>query len=264
MTMHKLKLLNRVDSLSLNTMTRYGAIILVALFLSGCAMIAKAPMDVITYQHSDPKADHGRMIVFLRGIGGSHQSFEEEGFVADVWACGLPFDMAAPNAHFGYYGDRNLITRLKEDVIEPARNRGCHKIWLVGISMGGLGALLYLMERPQDIAGVYLIAPFLGSSTFLEEIAVAGGVSQWNPGHYKAENDWERMLWHWIKTDIADHTDKIIYLGYGTNDPYKRSSQLLAPLLPPDRVTAIDGTHDYQTFKTLWKMFLEKDDKLRN
>jgi pimeloyl-ACP methyl ester carboxylesterase len=243
---------------------RYFEAIMLVVFLSGCAMIAPAPMDVLTYENPNKDVANQRLIVFLRGIGGSHHSFEEEGLVADVWACGLPFDMAAPNAHFGYYGDRNLIKRLKEDVIDPARARGCKQIWLVGFSMGGLGALLYLMERPQDIAGVYLISPFLGRQFFLEEIEAAGGVRQWDPGPYKAEEDWQRMLWRWIKTTIADNPNKIVYLGYGTDDPYKSGPQLLANILPPNRVYAIDGAHDYQTMKALWKIFLENDGKLRN
>jgi pimeloyl-ACP methyl ester carboxylesterase len=245
-------------------MMRYLAAIMLVAFLLGCAMIAPAPMDVLTYENPNKAAANKRLFVFLRGMGGSHHSFEEKGLVADVWARGLPFDMAAPNAHFGYYGDRNLIVRLKEDVIDPARAKGYKKIWLVGVSMGGLGALLYLMERPQDIAGVYLIAPYLGSQSFLDEIEAAGGVRQWDPGAYIAEEDWQRMLWHWIKTTIADSPAKIVYLGYGTDDPYKNGPQILAPLLQQDRVYTIDGGHDYKTIKTLWEIFLDHSSKLRN
>ncbi len=252
------------DTNGMGQMIRYLAAIMLVAFLSGCAIFAKAPMDVLTYENPNKEEAHQRLFVFLRGIGGSHYSFEEQGLVAEVWARGLPFDMVAPNAHFGYYGDRNLITRLKEDVIDPARARGYKKIWLVGVSMGGLGSLLYLMERPEDIAGVYLISPYLGTQSFLEEIEFAGGVRQWDPGHYKAEEDWQRMLWHWMKTTIADNPDKIVYLGYGSDDPYKIGQQLLATMLPPNRVYAIDGGHDFQTLKALWKIFLENDAKLRN
>jgi len=231
---------------------------------AGCASLSPAPMDVLTYPDPDKGAAHQRMFVFLRGIGGGHRCFEEEGLVDDVRACGLPYDMAAPNAHLGYYIDRSLIVRLKEDVIGPARARGVDKIWLVGVSMGGLGAMLYLREHPEDIAGVYLMAPFLGPPGLLEEIEAAGGVRGWQPGVYNADEDWQRMLWHWIKTAIADHPDKIIYLGYGAGDLYKPAAELLAPVLPPGRVYAIDGGHDYATFKALWKKFLTNDAALRN
>ena len=252
------------DTTGIRQMMLYLATILLIVFLSGCAMFSKVPMDVLIYDNPNKDVDNPRMFVFLRGLGGSHQSFEEEGLVADVLECGLPFNMAAPNAHYGYYGDRNLITRLKEDVIDPALARGCKKIWLVGFSMGGLGAMLYLMERPEDIAGVYLISPFLGTQSLLEEIEAAGGVRNWDPGLFKAEEDWQRMLWDWMKTTIADNPDKIVYLGYGKGDPYKIGPKLLADILPPNRVYAIDGGHDYQTFKALWKTFLENASKLRN
>jgi hypothetical protein len=44
--------------------------------------------------------------------------------------------------------------------------------------------------------------------------------------------------------------------GYGAGDPYARGHQLLAELLPPERVVVIEGGHDYLTFKTLWKIFI--------
>lgn len=239
------------------------AVLMLACALSGCALLATAPMDVLTYKQQE-NASQEHLFVFLRGIGGSHCSFEEEGLVADVWKRGLPFDMAAPNAHLGYYERRNLVLRLKEDVIDPARARGSRKIWLVGVSMGGLGALLYLRERPEDIAGVYLISPFLGTQYFLDEIETAGGVNRWEPGPYNAELDWQRMLWDWLKTDLAVHRNKIVYLGYGTEDTYRSGPRLLAALLPPSHVYAISGAHDYETFKTLWKVFLAADFELRN
>jgi len=232
--------------------------------LSGCAAFAPAPMEVLTYANPHQEADHRCLFVFMRGIGGSHHSFEEEGLVADVWKHGLTFDVAVPNAHLGYYGKRNLVTRLKEDVIDPARARGCRKIWLVGVSMGGLGALLYLRERPEDVAGVYLISPFLGTQPFLDEIEEAGGVGSWEPGAYDTEDDWQRMLWHWMKTSLAGHPEKSVYLGYGADDHYRTGSQLLARLLPSGRVYVIQGGHDYQTFKTLWKTFLENNGELEN
>jgi pimeloyl-ACP methyl ester carboxylesterase len=256
---------NTQDTSGIRQMMRYLAVIMFVAFLSGCStMLAHVPMDVLTYENPNKALTNQRLIVFLRGIGGSHQSFEEEGLVSEVWARDLPFDMVAPDAHFGYYGDRNLVIRLKKDVIDPARAKGYQKIWLVGVSMGGLGAMLYLMEWPDDIAGVYLISPFLGSQFFLNEIEAAGGVRKWDPGPYKTEEDWQRMLWHWMKTTIADNPKKIVYLGYGTDDTYKNGPQLLSALLPPNRVYAIEGGHDYQTFKALWKIFLENDRQLRN
>jgi len=35
------------------------------------------------------------------------------------------------------------------------------RIWLVGTSLGGHGALLYLSEHPRDIYATVVLAPFL-------------------------------------------------------------------------------------------------------
>ncbi len=253
------------DKNVLRQMTRYMAAIVLIAILSGCAIFAKAPMEVLTYENPNKEATHRQLIVFLRPLGGDHSSFEKEGLVADVWAHDLPFDVAAPNAHLGYYTLRNLIPRLKEDVIDPARARGCKKIWLVGVSMGGLGSMLYFKEHPEDIAGVYLISPYLGSQLFFAEMEAAGGVRQWKPPLlYNADIDWHRMLWDWMKTTIADNPDKIVYMGYGSNDPYKSGQQFLAELLPPGRVYITEGAHDMKTLKALWKIFLDSDTPLRN
>lgn len=228
--------------------------------LSSCAWVfslfATAPMDVLTYSTGEDGASQPNLFVFMRGIGGSNATFEEEGLVDDVRRLNLPFDMAAPNAHLGYYTGRTLIVRLKEDVIDPARAEGKENIWLVGFSMGGLGSLLFEREQPGDIAGICLVAPFLGDEPIIEEVRAAGGVRSWSPGVYDADDDYQRMLWHWIKDNVSGDNPVPIYLGYGTEDEFATANALLAELLPEDRVVAIPGGHDYPTFKALWERFL--------
>jgi pimeloyl-ACP methyl ester carboxylesterase len=231
--------------------------LLLMIMLNGCAMFARSPLDVLTYESAGESTANQRLFVFMRGMGGSHRSFEQEGLVADVRERELPFDMAAPNAHLWYYINRTLIQRLKTDVIDPARQKGYQEIWLIGFSMGGLGSMLYLMEHPEDITGICLIAPFLGYRSIINEIEAAGGVRKWDPGTYEAEEDWPRMLWDWIKTSVADQPAQKVYLGYGSADYYVKGHHLLAQILSPERVYAIDGGHDYPTFITLWNMFLD-------
>jgi pimeloyl-ACP methyl ester carboxylesterase len=231
--------------------------LLLMIMLNGCAMFARSPLDVLTYESAGESTANQRLFVFMRGMGGSHRSFEQEGLVADVRERELPFDMAAPNAHLWYYINRTLIQRLKTDVIDPARQKGYQEIWLIGFSMGGLGSMLYLKEHPEDITGICLIAPFLGYRSIINEIEAAGGVRKWDPGTYEAEEDWPRMLWDWIKTSVADQPAQKVYLGYGSADYYVKGHHLLAQILSPERVYAIDGGHDYPTFITLWNMFLD-------
>jgi len=227
------------------------------LLLGGCALFGKAPLDVLTYSSLEDSLQHKRLIVFMRGMGGSHESFEKEGMVDDIRNRHIPYDMAAPNAHYGYYLGRTLIERMNTDLIGPAKTEGYEEIWLIGFSMGGLGSLLYLKEHPENITGVYLIAPFLGLGFIQDEILAAGGLRHWDPGQYDPESDWQRALWHWLKDEVADNPAMNIYISYGTEDTYVKGQNLLAQVLPPGRVTALTGGHDYATFRSLWQDLLD-------
>lgn len=123
--------------------------------------------------------------------------------------------------------------------------------------MGGLGSLLYLKERHHYIKGVYLISPFLGYEKIVGEINEAGGLDAWQPGIYVDEEDWERMLWHWIKDEINSEEIPPVILGYGLSDEYEYGQLLLAKKLGQENVYKIEGGHDFETFKQLWTIFLD-------
>ncbi len=233
-------------------------LLLAVLMISGCAHFAAKPLEVLSYVNSN-STSHKNLFVFVRGLGGSHHTFAEEGMVDATWQRGIAFDMVAPNSHFAYYSERTLIERLRQDVILPAKNNGYEKIWLIGPSMGGLGSLLYVREHPEDIKGVCLLSPFLGDDAIIDEIKKAGGLEDWLPGDYSPEKDWQRMLWHWIKSEVAKAKTPPIYLGFGNDDMYVEAQKLLAENLPASHITRLEGGHDYQTFKALWLSFLDRD-----
>jgi len=240
------------------------AVLLPVMLLTGCFAPGKVPLEVLKYE-STPERNKN-LIVFLRGMGGTlncifscHECFEKVGFVEAVRMRELPYDMIAPNAHFGYYNDRTLIVRLKEDVIQPAKAMKYEKIWLVGISMGGLGSILYLKEHTKNIDGILLLGPFLGDRLIIDEIYSAGGIDQWEPGDYDEEDDWQRMLWHWLKEYIRhDSVHPPIYLGIGTEDFNYQSHKLLASALSPEHVIEVSGKHRFSTFKRIWDIFLDR------
>jgi len=237
---------------------RFPAAVLLAFWtLSGCIPFPKAPMDLLSYE-SNEGVPNQNLIVFLRGYTGDYNYFESEGLVDEVRKRHLPYDMVSPDAHPGYYHERTLIQRLKADVIGPAKNKGYRNIWLIGVSIGGMGSLLYLREYPEDISGVYVISPFLGYPPIASEIRAAGGLSKWEPGKYDEEKDWQRMLWHWLKTYSAlKHRIAPIYMGYGENEIFAEAQNLMADILPAEHVYRIKGAHTYKTFKALWIVFLD-------
>jgi hypothetical protein len=81
------------------------------------------------------------LLVFLPGVFDVVEDYEAYGFLRAVRETGRAVDMLLVDAHLGYYAARTVLERLRQDVIVPARAR-YESICLIGISMGGLGALL--------------------------------------------------------------------------------------------------------------------------
>jgi len=235
----------------------YTFVLLTLLFLSGCARPGFAPMERLYYNYEQEGAGK-TLIVFLRGVGGSYEDFARRGLVDAIFARELPFGVVVPDAHFGYYRDRTLIRRLHDDVLEPARQAGYTDIWLVGVSMGGLGSMLYLREHPDEIQGVVLLSPFLGLRELVAEISGSDGLAAWRPGEYDADADWQRMLWDWIRTDVATGKVGPVFAGCGRDDRYRYGTDLLAICLPAANSVIVDGDHNYTTFLALWAYFLDR------
>jgi len=196
------------------------------------------------------------LLVFLPGIGDLAEDFARSGFFADLGRHGLCADAVAIDAHYGYYASRAIHTRIAEDVIAAAQDAGYARIWLAGISLGGFGAASFAALHAPPIAGLLLLAPYLGSGGLVNEIAAAGGLQRWEPGAVQ-EGDYPRAVWAWLKHEHAWPQAALpIYLGYGQSDMFARANRLLAEVLPDGRVHSIPGGHDWRTWKTLWKRML--------
>jgi pimeloyl-ACP methyl ester carboxylesterase len=97
------------------------------------------------------------------------------------------------NAHLGYYAARTVLERLRQDVIGPARAR-YESIRLIGVSMGGLGTLLYAGRYPGHVTDVARLAPFVGEARIIEDITAAGGPRLWSPSPV-VELAYQEELW---------------------------------------------------------------------
>ena len=120
---------------------------------------ATAPLAVQRFDCGEERASE--LMIFLPGVGDVLEDFERNRFMEAVWASGRPANIIVADLHAGYYFRFNVLDRLHKDVIEPARSCGYQSIRLVGISLGGFGALLYTMEKTADIQGLMLLAPYL-------------------------------------------------------------------------------------------------------
>jgi S-formylglutathione hydrolase FrmB len=122
---------------------------------------------------------------------------------------------------------------------------------MVGVSMGGFGALHYAASFPSRIDGVLALAPHLGEETVLQQLRDAGGLERWQPpdgrGNYTVNT------WRWLKRQ----TRVPIWVGYGEQDPITGQPLLLASALPREHVLHREGGHTWSTWRKLWTQFLD-------
>lgn len=234
-------------------------ITLTALICSSCAALLPAPEPMRAAEYPAPQK--GRcLVVLLPGVGDSAETFDKQGFVEAARSQKLSADLLAANATLGYYTKETLWPRIKSDVLDPARARGYQKVWLVGISLGGMGTILTAMRDTQPPDGVLLLAPFLGDSDLINEISGAGGLSKWDPGPLPplpGEKNYQRHAWRWLKESVA-HDSPSVYLGFGTEDKLEAAARVLAAALPEDHVYTVSGKHNWATWRELWGAFLSR------
>ena len=186
----------------------------------------------------------------LPGARLSPDDFGHHGFLTALHALGQPVDTIAAGLGSDDYLDGNAAARLHEAAIEPALRRGYRRLWLLGISLGGMGALLYTKAGLARVDGLILLAPFLATRGTIAEATAAGGLATWDPGPEPPPHDIERRLLTWLKSWSSPRPH--LLLGHGDADRYAAASRLLAAHLAPDRLAVVPGGHDWPTWKRLW------------
>jgi hypothetical protein len=195
-------------------------------------------------------------LLMLPAAGGRAEDFVERGFVGCLRRRGLPVDVLAVDARFDDYLEGAIAGRIESEVVQPARAGNAQKIWLMGISLGGLGALAHARAH-GGVEGVVLLAPFLGSRGLVAEVTRAGGLAQWQPGT-RAPDDPERLMLEWLgRYRAGDPAAPRIYLAYGAQDRYAPASAMLEPQLPREHVVSLPGGHDWATWLALWERLLD-------
>jgi len=228
--------------------------LLILLLLSiGCARWRPTPVPIRTVSYPG-KGQPRTLVVLLPGRRDSPEDFGRFDFPELAARAGAHVDMVAVDAHLGYYFKRMLVDRLQEDVIAPARKR-YDRIWLVGISIGGTGSILYSAEHPENVDGILLLAPYLGEKELIDEVAAAGGLRGWKPPEALAPDDFQRRMWVWLKGGSQGRIP--LYLGYGRSDSFARANGLLGETLPPERVFTAPGGHGWKAWRALWEAFLK-------
>lgn len=229
------------------------------LLWAGCMRLRPTAVPLRTLDLG-PRGGHETLIVFLPGRRDSPEDFRRHAFAETALRRGVAADFVAVDAHPGYYFKKTILTRLREDVVGPARMRYRH-VWLVGISIGGTGALLYAAERPEDVDGIVLLAPFLGNDPVIDEVEQAGGLASWTPPPPDGSDDFERRMWTFLQLNqgAAARGERAIpiYAGCGENDRFARAFGLLRKELPWDRTFTAPGGHDWKAWSALWAQVVE-------
>ena len=222
------------------------AALALALILSGCYWrIAHEPMPFVTYGDLGPERARGA-IVLLPGFADKPEDFDSRGFVPVLRKNAPGYDVIAADAHFGYYNKNTLLTQLHANVIGPLVARGYRELWIVGISMGGHGAVAYARSYPERIKGLLLFAPYLGPDDVVQEVTRAGGVCSYTTPAPPPQTRYgfAQANFLWLEDVLCSSPPKLsIWVGVGDRDQAKR--ELLRAALPPDHYIVLPGGHDW-------------------
>lgn len=193
-----------------------------------------------------------RLVVVLPGRADDLQSLRSSGIAGAIQSQWPDADVVLTGLALGYYFNGNATRRLHDEILSPARARGYREIWLLGASLGGMGALMYDHEHPGDVDGIVLLAPYLGEAPLLDQIRATGGLDNWDAGPVPAvidQDNFQRELWRHLQSWQRDPRKAgNVWLAYGNRDRLRSSMPLLVPLLPPSHVFVREGGHAWKVW----------------
>jgi pimeloyl-ACP methyl ester carboxylesterase len=192
-------------------------------------------------------------MVLLPGAYMTPEDYEKAGFFTALSDRRLPFDIAAVDLDLAAISGGTALPALQAESLEPARRQGYEKIWLGGISLGGLLALCHNADTPGVVDGLCLLAPYPGSRLTTNAIARAGGLAKWQATPEELD-DPEFRMWRWLQKPPAGLP---VFVGYGTEDRFAAGMKQIADCFPPTASHAVPGGHDWPVWRILWEHFLD-------
>ncbi|MGE0099148.1 MAG: alpha/beta fold hydrolase [Hydrogenophaga sp.] len=192
------------------------------------------------------------LMVMLPGVAMRPEAIFEAGFATAIERRALPLDLLSVDIDGVGLDAVDTWDRLQREVIDPAVQRGA-RVWLGGISLGGMVAMAHVAARPGVAAGLCLLAPYPGSRPSTNVIERAGGPDRWRPSE-RDLCDPELRVWQWLQRPPADLP---VFIGHGSEDRFAERIQQVAERFPVASRHVVRGGHDWAAWLPLWERFLD-------
>lgn len=239
----------------------WSSLLLSAGMLFGCFPRGDPSHPIPTVTLAAPQQAQ-RLVVVLPGRGDDLEDLRRSGIAQAVQSAWPDADVVLTGLALGWYLEGVADQRLHDEVIAPARKRGYRQVWLVGASLGGMGAILYDRAYPGEVAGMVLLAPYLGENDTVEKVAAAGGVARWQPPPAPAAltgDNFQEELWRHVQGwSRRPASARNVWLAYGNEDRFATADAMLGTALPPGHVLVREGGHDWDVWSPATREVLER------
>ena len=193
------------------------------------------------------------LIVLLPGAYMTPEDYEKAGFFSAVAKRKLAVDILAVDLDLSRISEGSALPALQAEILEPARRRYA-KLWLGGISLGGLLTLCHNADTPGSVDGLCLLAPYPGSRLTTNAIARAGGLDAWQATAEQL-TDPEFRMWRWLQQPPGGLP---VFVGYGSEDRFAGGMRQIAERFPAADRHTVPGGHDWPVWQQLWEHFLDR------
>lgn len=228
--------------------------------LGGCAAGGDIRKPVPTLLVPALRQPAQRVVVMLPGRGDDLDSLQRQDVARIIQQQWPDTDVVLTGLTMPYYRAGVAVSRLHDQVVAPLQEHGHRQVWLVGISLGGLGALLYDQAYPNQVHGMLLMSPYLGDRAIHKEIRDAGGLATWSPGPAQpmGPDTFQRELWRYLQQWSTDPArTRTVWLAYGADERFRASIELVTPELPTSHVLMLPGHHDWALWKPALRQLLQ-------
>ena len=208
-------------------------------------------MTLPTLEFAAPSdAEDRNLLILLPGADMTARDFAEHDFICPVQRQNATIDVLCVDSSVDLYLENTIVEELHELIVPAARPR--RKLWLAGISLGGMGALLYAKAYPGTVEGIILLSPYLGARGIVDEVETSGGLDEWSRVPDEDQSS-DRVFLRWLAHTCRARAKPWLHLGYGRGDRFVGAHKMLANSLSPTQVTAREGAHDWPTWQALWQ-----------